>query len=124
MPVGFYEQFGAPLNPGVLRHQVRWERKVAGVPDGFGHSTPAWELVVLASVQIVSLQGREIAAMQQRWAEANWKIRQHYVAGMSRAQRGVVKIDGVERILEVLDVQDPTGMGREQIIIAKEMAAA
>jgi head-tail adaptor len=111
------------LNPGLLRHQIRWERKVVAGQDGFGQDDFTWTLVVLVKAQLVALQGRELETAQQRWAEARYRIRQHYVPGMDRAERGVVKIDGEERYLDIVDVQDLTGTGREQVIIAKEWAA-
>lgn len=120
MPVGV--DFRDLLDPGTLRHRIRWERKMptnAG-QNTFGEVGEEWTLVAQVSAHLVPLQGRELDAARQRWTEAQYRIRQHYVRGMDTAERGVVKIEGVDRYLDPVSIEDENGMGRVQRIIAKE----
>jgi head-tail adaptor len=112
-----------PLKPGVLRHQIAWRRKVVTGQNGFGEDDFTWQLVVLVKAQVRPAGGREREAMGQRWAEAEHVVRQHYVPGMDRAERGDWTVDGVMHYLDILDVQDEGGLGRTQLIAAKEWLA-
>lgn len=108
------------LNPGLLRHRITWQRKVVSGQDSFGQDLYTWADVVTVSCQVKPLSGREMQSAQQRWAEAKYRITQHYVAGMDRMERGAWYVDGEYRYLDVLDINDRAGTGRVLEITAKE----
>jgi SPP1 family predicted phage head-tail adaptor len=112
-----------PLNPGILRHQIVWQRKKVTDRSSMGEAQFEWVDVLICKAQVKPLQGREIEAAQQRWAEARYRITQHYVAGLNQAERGVWSIDGETRYLDILDIQDRGGVGRVMDILAKEWKA-
>lgn len=109
-----------PLNPGSLRHQITWRRKTAIERNAFGEEQIQWQDVALVKAEVVPISGREMEALAQRWAEAQYRIRQHYVAGMEPTHRGEWQVDGVSHFLDILGVQNDGGMGRSQTIFAKE----
>jgi head-tail adaptor len=113
----------AILNPGCLRHQITWQRKNVVGQDSYGGETlgtPAYLQVVNCRAEVTALQGRELSAAQQRWAEAKWQIKQHWYRGLTPDMRISWYIDGEVRTLDVLDIQDPAGTGRMQVITAKD----
>ncbi len=110
----------AILNPGILRHQITWQRKTVTGQNSSGEDVYSWTDVITVRAQVRALTGRELQAAQQRWAEAQYMIRQHYVKGLERVERGSWFIDGQVRYLDILDVQDIPGTGRYLEIIAKE----
>lgn len=111
------------LNPGILRHQISWERKTVTGRDAIGQDTYEWTRIVIVKAQVKSLIGQELQIADQRSAEARYQILQHYVPGLQRADRGSWFVDGVTRYLDIVDVQDHAGTGRAQVIIAKEWTA-
>jgi head-tail adaptor len=116
----FDSQFGTPLNPGTLRHQITWQRKTEGAQNTYGEPAITWADVVTLRASVRSLAGRELFAAQQKWAEAKYAIEQHYYAGLTPEDRISWYIDGAVKTLDVLDVQDIAGTGRAQNVIAKD----
>lgn len=107
------------LNPGLLRHQITWERKVvSGQLDG--EDVFAWEIVADVRARILPLVGRELENAQQRWPEARYRIEQHYVPGLQRGHRGYWHGEEGVRYLDAVDVQDPAGTAMSLVILAKE----
>ena len=119
----FRAQFGTPVNPGTFRHQITWQRRgQTGQQSTFGVPAINWGDLVTLRAEVKSLAGRELTAMQQRWAEAKYQITQHYYTGLTTDDRISWYVDGAVKTLDVLDVQDPSGMGRFQVVIAKDHA--
>ncbi len=119
-----------PLNPGVLRDQITWQRKVNadldehGMPisqqNSFGEDIFDWTDVITVKAQIKGVTGSEMGAAGQRWAEAKYQIRQHYVPGLQPGYRGAWLVNGEMRYLDILDIADQSGTGRVLTIMAKE----
>lgn len=111
------------LNPGILRHQITWQRENVTGQDGFGSDilgTPAYLNVATCRAEVKHLAGRELEAAQQRWAEAKYQITQHYSRGLSNAMRISWYIDGQVRLLDVLAIKDVSMLNRIQVITAKD----
>lgn len=120
MRLGYRIDEGQVLNPGVLRHQITWQSKTITGQNSAGEDIVSWVDVITVKCQVKSLQGREVEATRQRWAEAQFHVKQHYVPGMERIDRGYWLVDGAVQYLDILDIQDPVGTGRFQVIMAKE----
>lgn len=111
------------LNPGVLRHQITWERKNVTGQNTYGEDelgSPEYHHVLTCRAQVRQLVGRELERVAQKWADAKYQIKQHYSVGLTPKMRISWYIDGSVTTLDVLDVQDPPGTGRYQIVIAKD----
>jgi head-tail adaptor len=108
------------LNPGLLRHRVTWQRKSVTGQNSYGEDIWEWQDIVTVSCQVKPLTGRETQDAQQRWAEAKYKIVQHWYAGMELVDRGAWWYDGAMRYLDILDIQDRAGILRVMDITAKE----
>lgn len=116
----FREQFGAPLNPGTLRHQITWQRKGVTGQNSFGEDAYTWGDLVTLKASVQNLNGRELFAVQQKWAEARYRITQHFYSGLTPKDRISWYDDGVVKTLDVLDIQDTAGTGRVQTVIAMD----
>jgi SPP1 family predicted phage head-tail adaptor len=114
---------GRPLNPGILRHQIVWQKKVVSGQDSYGQDVVDWAQFVLVKAQIKSLTGRELQDAQQRWGDAQYQITQHYVRNLERGMRGVWLADGRTKYLDILDIRDEPGTGSYQRIIARNWTA-
>lgn len=108
------------LNPGILRHQITWQRKAVTGQNSFGEATYTWADVVTCRAQMKQMQGREFEAAQQRWPDARYQIIQHHYAGLDSEMRISWYVDGAVLTLDVLDIADRPGTGRYQIITAKD----
>jgi len=114
---------GRTLNPGLLRHQIIWQRKEqtpGSEQNTFGEDVFEWVDHVLCRAQIRSLTGRELEMAQQRWAEAKYAIRQHFTRGLTTTHRIQWNDDGDIKYLDPLEVSDLAGTRRVQDVIAKE----
>lgn len=114
-----------PMNPGLLRHEITWQEKRSPANrNTFGEHEVEWMEVVTMRARVQELMGRELDTARQKWAEARYKITQHWVSTMKRAQRGAwPQYDGSVRYLDILDVQNEGGLGMVQVIYAKEWTA-
>lgn len=113
----------ARLNPGVLRHQITWQRKNVIGRNSFGEDTygdPAWLNHLTCKAQVKELNGRELERLQQTWAEVKYEIKQYRSAGLKSEMRLSWYIDGQVRTLDVLGILDPPGTGMYQLVYAKD----
>lgn len=108
------------LNPGLLRHRITWQQKTVTGQDSFGQDIFTWSDITSVSCQVKPVTGREKESAEQRWAEARYRIVQHYVPGMDRVDRGAWWVDGEYRYLDIIDINDRAGIGRVMEITAKE----
>lgn len=108
------------FNPGLARHQVTWQEKSVTGQDSYGRDECTWADVVSVKARITAMQGRELEAARQTWAEARYKIEHQYYAGITRAMRGKWWDGTAYRYLNILDVQDAPGMARVTTIICSE----
>ena len=111
------------LNPGLLRHQITWQvRSVAG-QNSFGEDNITFTNIVTLRAQVMALGGDEILRAQQYFALAKYRITQHYYSGLQEAMRIAWLVDKTQLLLTVLNINDPPGTGRYQVIIAKDYEA-
>lgn len=108
------------LNPGVLRHRVTWQAKAVSGQNSFGEDVITWPDVVTLAAQVTALQGDELMRAQQYFALAKYKITQHFYSGLQEAMRIAWFVDGRQLYLTVLNINDPSGTGRYQTVIAKD----
>lgn len=114
-------QFGAPLNPGRLRHQITWQRQAVSTQNSFGDDVSSWTDVITCRANVRSLSGRELSAAQQLWAEAKYLIEQHYIPRLSTEDRISWYIDGDVRLLDVIAIEDTVGTGMTHAVYAKDL---
>ena len=114
---------GRAVNPGLFRHQITWERKNVAGQNSFGEDIYEWVQFAQVKCQVKEIQGREIQAEGQRWAEAHYEIVQHYVYGLAEKMRGSWYVDGVVRYLDIMAVSDSVQTGHFQTVYAKEWIA-
>jgi len=95
------------------------EKTVSG-QDSRGADEYTWTDVVSVWASIRPMSGREMEAAHQIWAEARFRFFiEPYVDGI---QRDMVITWGT-RTLNILDVEDPSGMRKELHGYAKELVA-
>jgi SPP1 family predicted phage head-tail adaptor len=107
------------LNPGNLRHAITIQR-ASKTQNTYGEDVVTWPALLTAHAQIRAMQGRELEAYQQQWAEARWKIR------MWLPDVTIMREDQIiwgTRTLDILDAEDPDGTGRTLEIVAREVVA-
>lgn len=111
------------LNPGTLRDQITWQTKNVIGQDTYGHDIlgdPPHRDVVTCMCRVSGMQGRELIAAQQIWADARYRIRQHYYKGLKPDMQIAWFVDGEVRLLDVLDIQPAGDMHQMQVIYAKD----
>ncbi len=108
----------APLNPGALRHLLTIRQKPSGAENTFGENTGEYATFATVYGSIRPLQGRELQAAQQRWADARFRIETQYLAGVTTAMD---ILDDEDRVLDILDVEDPEGCHNRLIMYCNEV---
>ena len=86
----------------------------------FGEDVRTWSPIASCWANIRALQGRELQALQQTWAEARFRIDMRYQRGATFKRSD--RITWGERTLDILDVEDPDQRQRRLFITAKEYA--
>lgn len=110
------------LNPGLLRQRVTIQQKSVTGQDTRGQDEYTWASVQETWANITALQGREMEVVQQRWADARFKVIMHFLAGVTFAMR-LAWLDGsTTRILQIMDVQDPDGLRKRLVLFCREWA--
>jgi len=100
-----------------LRHKIVVGKRTIGGQDAFGNDTIVFPVFGTFWAEVTAMQGRELDAAMQRWAEARFKIRMHYnTYGIERADR----IYWGTRTLDILDIEDQQGDQRWLIAYCKE----
>jgi|SRR5579885_62316 len=110
----------ASLNPGEMREQIVWQRKVVTGQDGFGQDLYDWTDLLSCYAKVESLSGIELQREQQRWAEAQYRVRHQFTKGMRPKDRIAWNNDGTTQYLDVLDVSDREGLRMITTVVAKE----
>ena len=115
--------FPKPVNPGLLRrHKVIIRTKPARTTGSYGATEIDWSSGTILGYfwgSFEALQGRELEASMQRWAEARFRFRSHYITGIDREDR----IEYAGRTFDILDAEDPNGHRREIVLILRELVA-
>jgi SPP1 family predicted phage head-tail adaptor len=114
-------KFPAPVNPGNLRrHRAAIRQNPGRGVTVYGSTSIDWTAAPLLGYfwgSLEALQGRELEASEQRWAEARFKFRSHYIANVNREDR--LECEG--RIFDIVDAEDPTGQRREIHMTLREL---
>jgi len=110
------------FNPGLARHRVRIMRPVK-TKDAFGADTVTLALYGTVPAQIEALQGRELEAVQQRWAHARYKIRMQFTKQVEREYSIEWPLASGLLTLDILDVRDPAGTRNYTELIAGDFDA-
>lgn len=104
---------------GQLRHTVTVQRATK-TQNTYGEDTSTWADLGTFPAWVYSLQGRELASMQQTWAEARFGIWMRYQPGISfRADDRVLWVDEGD-YFDILDVSNPDGRRVMVEFICKE----
>ena len=114
---------GEILNPGLLRHQITWQRKSVSGQNSFGEDIYTWQNFLTCRARVEGAPNSsgqdESQQAMQRWAEAEYLITQHFAPGLAAKMRIAWWIDGAMVYLDVLNIEDPPGTGRYQKILAR-----
>jgi SPP1 family predicted phage head-tail adaptor len=107
-----------PLNPGKLRDYLTVQREMS-IANGYGEDSPlGFATVVEIWGNVRAMSGAEMERVQQRWADARFRIRTWFVPVEIR------RADSIRwgtRTLDILDVEDPDGLRRELLITCREL---
>lgn len=107
------------LNPGLLRHRITWQEQVVTSQDSYGQNVYTWQPVLTCRAQVQARGGMEMERAMQKWADAQFLITQHFSPGLRAKMRILWYVDGETQILDVLGIDDPSGMGRYQNVVCK-----
>lgn len=100
-----------------LRHRIVVGKRTITGQDSYGNDTITYPTLGTFYALVEAIQGRELDAAMQRWAEARFKVRLHYnTYGIDRADR----ISWGTRTLDILDIEDPFGDQRWLVAVCKE----
>lgn len=107
------------MRSGPYRHRITIQEKTVTGQDSYGQDTVIWPTYHACWASVDSLQGREFQAVQQRWADARFRVRIRYKAGIQRAMRIVWGM----RTLDILDAEDPDNTKRQIVMYCKELVS-
>jgi SPP1 family predicted phage head-tail adaptor len=88
--------------------------------NSYGEDVPVWTAIGSYWANIRALQGRELQALQQTWAEARFRIDMRYQRGTTFKRSD--RVTWGDRTLDILDVEDPDQRQRRLFITCKEYA--
>jgi|SRR5262245_17059891 len=110
------------LNPGLLRHQITYQRQVPADPpqNSYGEDQFVMANIHTVKAQIRELVGRELDAARQRWAEAQFLVTHWKVPGLELTDSIYWWQDGKGVILDLLSIADVPGTDRVLQVVAKE----
>lgn len=105
-----------PLDPGSLREKIVFRRAVK-TQDDIGQDITTWTDLITMWMEVRAMQGRELEIARQTWPEAQFKLRGWYPSVViHREDRALWG----ERVLDILDAEDPGGRRREIAMVARE----
>lgn len=107
------------LNPGLLRHQIIWQRKNVTGQNSTGEDVFTWQDYLTCRAQVAAASGTEYAREMQTWPEAKFILTQHFSRGISEDMRIAWYVDGDVKYLDVLNIDDPAGTGRYQEVVCR-----
>ena len=109
------------MRAGTLRCQVTLQHKTILSQDTFGQDVVSWTADTDGPfwAMIDALQGRQLEAAQQTWAEARLRVTIRYQPGVTieRADR----LLWGSRVLDILDAEDPSQRKRKVVMICREL---
>jgi len=110
------------MRAGNRRTRVSFYRPTVAGQNTSGEDVLASNVLLgSAWVGIRALQGRELEAARQLYAEAVFEITMdHPLSGYTLQRKDIILWGSPGRILDILDCEDPDQRRREVVIMAKE----
>lgn len=112
-----------PVNPGLMRrHKVLIRKHPGRTAGSYGSTNIDWTQGTVKGYYwgaLEAMQGRELEASMQRWAEARFKFKMQYVDGVDREDR----LEYAGRTFDILDAEDPYGHRRELHLTLRELVS-
>lgn len=105
------------MRAGTLRHRLTFTETITAGVNSFGEAIKTNVLVGEFACRIDALQGRELQAAMQRWAEARYKITMRHQPGVTFTREMQAWWGSPARIMDILDVQDVQGSLRPDIVM-------
>lgn len=109
------------LNPGLLRHQITWQRKGITGQSSFGTDEYTWNVVLVCKARVLSLGGTEQDADMEKMAVDMYQITQHYYKGLRPGDRIEWWNDDIVTYFDVLNISDTQGLERFQVVLCKAL---
>ena len=104
------------MRAGELRNKVVIQQ-VTETQGTDGYPSQSWSIFATVWAAIEPLQGRELNAVQQIYAEVTGKIRTRYLAGVTPKMRALFG----SRVFDILGAINVEERNRELIIYTKEV---
>ncbi len=104
------------MEAGRLRHRITILAPSVA-QDAYGEPTGDWTTYTSAWASKADLEGRELYLAQQTVPDANTRFRIRYLPGITPLMRIALGTDSYD----ILSAGDPTGEGRELVILAKKL---
>jgi SPP1 family predicted phage head-tail adaptor len=104
-----------------MRQRITIVHAPDDVEGSMGYATGDWDSASTSGpfwAEVRAMQGRELEASQQTWAEARFKVRMRYQPGVTINRKD--RITWGSRTLDILDAEDPDGRKREFVMVCKE----
>lgn len=108
------------MRSGRLRHRITIKQKTVSARTSYGEDTYTWTTVGSYWADVLAMQGREMEAVQQTWAEARFKVRMRNNGDTIKRE---YQITWGSRTFDILDVEDPDGHNKELVLYVKEFVA-
>lgn len=111
------------MRAGALRSRVTVQHRLVTSQDSRGQDVYSWTTITDGPfwAMIEALQGRQLEAAQQTWAEARFRVTIRYQPGVSINRED--RLLWGSRILDILDVEDPDQRTRQIVMVCKEIVA-
>ena len=103
------------MQAGRLRHRIVVTNPQIASQDSFGQDVITDVEVGTFWCLVEPLQGREKEAVQQRWAEARYKITMRHQPGITFKAKMTVDWNGLT--LDILDVEDTQSTLRPEVVM-------
>jgi SPP1 family predicted phage head-tail adaptor len=109
------------MRAGTLRSSVIIQRKTVTGQDSRGADVIDWTTDVDGPfwANVEALQGRQLEAVQQTWAEARFRVTIRYQPGIAIARAD--RLLWGTRVLDILDAEEPDQRHRQVVMICKEL---
>lgn len=104
----------------LTRSRITIQRSTA-TQNTYGEDVPSWDALGSYWANIRALQGRELEAVQQTWAEARFRIDMRFQRGTTFQRKD--RVIWGSRTLDILDVEDPDQRQRRLFLTCKEYAS-
>lgn len=111
------------MRAGRLDQRVTIQHRTVTGQDSYGQDVVSWTASTSGPfwAEVAALEGRELANVQQKWAEARFRVTIRYQTGVTIRRRDRISWQSPERLLDILDAEDPNQARRKLIMICSEL---